>query len=273
MIVGNHKPALRNVDEAARRRFNIVPFSCKPARDRDRSLEEKLRPEWPGILRWMIEGCLDWQATACVRPASVAGRDADYFEEQDHFGRWLAERCIVDPQLNSKPAHLLADFQGWCARNGEPKPDARRLRPLLERTEGLRYTTRRGTQLVHGIGLRPPEANGQDQAQGWRVVESDPVIAIHARAWGQNRRSSTTLHPRARSRRVIPSAARPPRTQAPPAPPPRGLRPARPGSVAAAQPHGRDLARDALQARDLGESSLHSPPDQSGHADPIRRPA
>jgi hypothetical protein len=35
-----------------------------------------------------------------------------------------------------------------------------------------------------------------------------------------------------------------------------------------------DLARDAaLQARDLGESSLHSPPDQSGHADPIRRTA
>ena len=35
-----------------------------------------------------------------------------------------------------------------------------------------------------------------------------------------------------------------------------------------------DLARDtALQARDLGESSLHSPPSQSGHATPKRRPA
>ena len=30
-IVGNHKPVLRNVDEAARRRFNIVPFTRKPA--------------------------------------------------------------------------------------------------------------------------------------------------------------------------------------------------------------------------------------------------
>ena len=35
-----------------------------------------------------------------------------------------------------------------------------------------------------------------------------------------------------------------------------------------------DLARDAaLHARDLGESSLHTPADQSGHADPTRRPA
>ena len=31
-IVGNHKPVLRNVDDAARRRFNIVPFILKPAR-------------------------------------------------------------------------------------------------------------------------------------------------------------------------------------------------------------------------------------------------
>ena len=30
VIVGNHKPVLRNVDEAARRRFNIIPFTRKP---------------------------------------------------------------------------------------------------------------------------------------------------------------------------------------------------------------------------------------------------
>jgi putative DNA primase/helicase len=31
MIIGNHEPALRNVDDAARRRINIVPFVRKPA--------------------------------------------------------------------------------------------------------------------------------------------------------------------------------------------------------------------------------------------------
>jgi putative DNA primase/helicase len=29
-IVGNHHPVLKNVDDAARRRFNIVPFTRKP---------------------------------------------------------------------------------------------------------------------------------------------------------------------------------------------------------------------------------------------------
>ena len=70
MIVGNHKPVLRNVDDAARRRFLIVPFERKPEAP-DRELEQKLMNEAPGILKWMIEGCLDWQAGGLIRPASV----------------------------------------------------------------------------------------------------------------------------------------------------------------------------------------------------------
>jgi putative DNA primase/helicase len=49
-IVGNHKPVLRNVDDAARRRFNIVPFVHRPGNP-DPELENKLKAEWPGILR------------------------------------------------------------------------------------------------------------------------------------------------------------------------------------------------------------------------------
>src|SRR5262249_9400947 len=53
MIAGNHKPSLRSVDEAIRRRFNLVPFSVTiPAEERDETLAERLRTEWPGILDW-----------------------------------------------------------------------------------------------------------------------------------------------------------------------------------------------------------------------------
>jgi P4 family phage/plasmid primase-like protien len=51
LMAGNHKPSLRSVDEAIRRRFNLIPFTVKipPAR-RDPMLPEKLKAEWPGIL-------------------------------------------------------------------------------------------------------------------------------------------------------------------------------------------------------------------------------
>lgn len=153
-IVGNHKPVLKNVDDAARRRFNIVPFIHKP-NSPDKDLEFKLQEEWPGILHWMIEGCLEWQREGMFRPAVVREATAEYFEAQDTFGQWLAERCILDVSLETKPSMLLKDFQEWCRNNGEPENDNKRMRGMLERTSGIRYVKSRGYPAVRGIGLKP----------------------------------------------------------------------------------------------------------------------
>jgi putative DNA primase/helicase len=62
LVVGNHRPTLRNLDEAVRRRFLLVPFTVLiPAGERDPQLTDKLKTEWPEILRWMVDGCLAWQ--------------------------------------------------------------------------------------------------------------------------------------------------------------------------------------------------------------------
>jgi putative DNA primase/helicase len=92
VFVGNHRPVLRNVDDAARRRFNIVPFTHKPT-EPDLLLPERLKTEWPAILRWAIEGCLDWQQNGLVRPAIVSDATNAYFETQDVLGQWLDEKC------------------------------------------------------------------------------------------------------------------------------------------------------------------------------------
>ena len=94
-IIGNYRPVLHNVDDAARRRFNIVPFTRTPPKV-DRQLEAKLRFEWPGILRWMIEGCLDWQRNGLARPESIVSATEAYFSEQDLFGQWLEDCCDVN---------------------------------------------------------------------------------------------------------------------------------------------------------------------------------
>ena len=115
-IIGNHKPLLRNVDEAARRRFNLIPFTRTPA-NVDKQLGEKLKREWPGILRWMIEGCLDWQANGLVRPESVIRATESYFEDQDLMGQWLAEACDAEPGNNYKwetTATLFAVLDRVC---------------------------------------------------------------------------------------------------------------------------------------------------------------
>ena len=109
LIVGNHRPVLHNVDDANRRRFNIIPFVNKPPVP-DRHLEDHLRTEYPAILRWMIDGCLDWQANGLCRPACVVDATAEYFEEQDLFGQWLQECCTLG-RLEWEPVDLL--YKSW----------------------------------------------------------------------------------------------------------------------------------------------------------------
>jgi P4 family phage/plasmid primase-like protien len=58
MIAGNHKPSLRTVDEAIKRRLQLIPFNVKfEGKAVDKELPAKLEAEWPAILRWMVEGC------------------------------------------------------------------------------------------------------------------------------------------------------------------------------------------------------------------------
>ena len=46
LIAGNHKPGLRSVDEAMRRRMNLVPFTeFIPPEERDPDLAKKLKAE------------------------------------------------------------------------------------------------------------------------------------------------------------------------------------------------------------------------------------
>jgi len=118
MIVGNHKPQLHNVDDAARRRFNIIPFIHRPAQP-DRHLEEKLKAEYPAILAWMVEGCSEWQQHGLGRPQVVADATDAYFDDQDIFGQWLAECCETGGMKMDTSGNLFASWKAFAESNGE----------------------------------------------------------------------------------------------------------------------------------------------------------
>ena len=117
-ISGNHKPNLRNVDDATRRRFNIVPFVHKPKRV-DRELADKLRLEWPQILRWMIEGCLEWQQCGLDPPPIVTEATDEYFRDQNVVRHWIEECCDEGDGLTDTSEHLFKSWSEYAAANGE----------------------------------------------------------------------------------------------------------------------------------------------------------
>ena len=108
LIAGNHKPGLRNIDEAIRRRFHLLPFTVRiPPEERDPNLFDKLKEEWPAILGWALQGCLEWQAEGLNPPAAVIEATAEYFDDEDSFGRWLGECCVRDPMAHETTRRLV----------------------------------------------------------------------------------------------------------------------------------------------------------------------
>lgn len=120
VMTGNHKPGLRNVDEAIKRRLHLIPFTVTiPAEKRDTALAEKLRAEAGGILAWAIEGCQQWLAGGLKPPAAVLAATAEYLEQQDAIGVWLEECCETHPHWSAKSSDLYASYKAHSERSGE----------------------------------------------------------------------------------------------------------------------------------------------------------
>ncbi len=149
-IIGNHRPGLRNVTDAARRRINMVLFTFKPKKV-DQNLEAKLMAEAPAILRWMIEGCLDWQKNGLVRPQVVIDATRTYFEAEDTMRQWIEECCEVDVNYADTNASLFSSWANYAKNRGEEIGSQKRLNPAME---GLGNRPIKDTNGIRGRGFK-----------------------------------------------------------------------------------------------------------------------
>ena len=118
-VIGNHKPRLNTVDEAIRRRMLIVPFTVQiPPAERDPNLPEKLWGERQAILRWCIDGCLEWQRIGLAPPKIVIDATTEYFEDQDTMGQWLEDdtNSQAGPFAFTLSAELFTSWKAWCEK-------------------------------------------------------------------------------------------------------------------------------------------------------------
>jgi putative DNA primase/helicase len=119
-IACNHLPTVRGTDPAIWRRIKLIPFTITiPDAEQDKDLSAKLAQELPGILRWAVQGCLDWQREGFGTPAEVTAATAAYRASQDVIGRFLDECCLVSPHVRGKASDLYDAYKKWCEASGE----------------------------------------------------------------------------------------------------------------------------------------------------------
>lgn len=142
----NHKPVVRGTDEAIWDRLKLVPFNVRiPEGDQDKRLRAKLLAEAPGILAWMVQGCLAWQQDGLTEPEEVKEATSDYRSEMDLLGRFFEEHCFFSPGSTATAKALFATYLAWCGLNSE--------KPMSQTWFGRRLGERgfRRDKKEHGI--------------------------------------------------------------------------------------------------------------------------
>jgi putative DNA primase/helicase len=157
IIAGNHKPSLRSVDEAIRRRFHLIPFAVTiPPEERDPDLAEKLKAEWPGILQWLIDGCLEWQAEGLQPPQAVREATDAYLSAEDSLAAWIDHKCDRSANAWASSSALFASWSSWATTAGENPGNSKRFSQALE-SRGFTPNRQRvdGSNPIRGFdGLR-----------------------------------------------------------------------------------------------------------------------
>lgn len=166
VIRGNHKPAIVGTDEGIWRRLRLVPFTVSiPPDEQDRHLLEKLRAELPGILKWAVDGCLEWQRDGLQPPDCVTDAVQEYRTEADTLGRFIEEQCEVRAFAQVKSAAFFQRFQQYAEQASERWIPAKDL-PGEMRRRGFEQRRTKSGVLYLGLELIQSEgAHGQIRAR------------------------------------------------------------------------------------------------------------
>jgi P4 family phage/plasmid primase-like protien len=151
----NHLPQIRGTDHAIWRRIRLIPFTVTiPEADQDKTLPDKLRAEFSGILAWAVRGCLAWQQEGLGEPDAVRDATKTYRSDMDVIGQFLEEMCFTNhgnPNVLVKASTLYAAYQKWCETGGEQAKPQRQFGQALT-GRGFERKTNNGVWYV-GLGL------------------------------------------------------------------------------------------------------------------------
>jgi putative DNA primase/helicase len=144
-----------------------VPFVVTiPAEARDHELAQKLKAEWPGILAWAVEGCLNWQTDGLRVPAAVHEATAAYLEAEDALAAWIEERCQRAGTAWESSSDLFASWAAWASKAGEQPGTMKR---FTQQLEGRGFQPKRMTYGRGFVGFKLNEisALNNDEGQRW----------------------------------------------------------------------------------------------------------
>lgn len=133
-LLTNNLPHAPGDDYAFWQRIHMVPFNIKFVDDpkteneklKDKDLPEKLKAEAPGILAWLVRGCIEWQRQGLNPPKKVKAATELYRFNEDLLSEFLEACCypLEETKQDNRAQfrEIYEAFQEWFRDNCGPEP-------------------------------------------------------------------------------------------------------------------------------------------------------
>jgi len=159
----NHRPIVNDDSTGFWRKIRLIPFTQSFKGRADPNLKDALRPEYAGILTWMVDGCLEWQRRGLDPPQSVRAATEQYREESDPIAAFLRDGCVIGEDFTARAGQLYVAYRKWAQGQGlkekEELSNARFGRLLTQRFP--KDTDKQGI-FYRGIGLVVDHQGGEN---------------------------------------------------------------------------------------------------------------
>lgn len=150
-LSGNHKPTVRGDDLGIWRRIRLIPWLVTvAAEDVDKDLPLKLKAELPGVLRWVVNGCLEWQRIGLSEPAVVVAATQEYRAESDVLGEFLEQFVMFGPDESCSRETLRKRYEAWCEEAGHHPLGAKKVAQRLREKHVETTKVREGMRVKNG---------------------------------------------------------------------------------------------------------------------------
>jgi putative DNA primase/helicase len=128
LIITNMRPRVPANDPALWQRLLLFPLKNSFIKNpdpnnpheflEDQHLGEKLQKEAPGILAWLVEGCLLWQEYGIKPPDNIRAATDEYRQNEDIIADFLQECCYLHAEAKVERKVLYASYRQWCQESG-----------------------------------------------------------------------------------------------------------------------------------------------------------
>lgn len=164
ILLTNNRPKAPAGDDALWDRTHLIPFNVRfvddphapNERPADHNLPEKLKAELPGILAWMVNGCLEWQKKGLAPPDIVKMSTTEYRHDEDEVEQFIDEICDRNNGVSESTGNLYDAYKKWHSHNdmasGEELSTRKFSKQLVDK--GFKRDDTGRHTMFHGIGIK-----------------------------------------------------------------------------------------------------------------------